>query len=129
MQLEVLAEYNHEHKYMDVWAGFAGSEFEGKVVKAIQRLNEKEDVTVGLRADKSPAYILIRNAENLGRPFYEAAARISMGEEPDKKDIEAISKRCLALMREMAMAYQKKSLRETLNPKEVETTFQFSCAS
>ena len=129
MQLKVLAQYNQAYGYLDVHAGFAGPEFDGQVVKAIQRRNKKEDLTVGLRADRRPVYILIRNAQKMGRVFHEAAVCIGAGKEPGRKVTDAMAKRCLALMAEMAMAYQKKSLQEVLDPKVVEPAFEFSCAS
>lgn len=113
MKLQVHVAFCHLDKTLEVRAGFIGREFEGTVTKVVRRGN----ITLGLCSDNRPAYIRIREAQNLDGRFADLAVAIGLRRAASARDMAHVAKKCLNLMRDMTERYIGKLIKEQFDMK------------
>lgn len=98
----VVLQYNVKMDYLDIWAGYSNSGFDGAVEKVVRR----DNVTVGLRRDGCAIYVLIRNAGETSdspKPLSEALQWYRSGAAEISEDMRReISRVCLWIMQRMS---------------------------
>ena len=115
LELNVLT-CNRKGCFTDIRASFVGPEFEGSVVKVIR----DGDITVGIRADESPAYIYIKNIDKLDQAFHDFSIMVESRIVPDPKLLNRIAFKCLEKMQALMLKYYKKKIQNQYSEKEQE---------